>query len=1420
MNNQNGNHNQNFFNRGNEGNDIKPKKRGRPPKVINIGYPDNPTISKPIVKSRYNISQNDSNINDSIDNCEHGKFRLSETSLDDLIKLKSRGFEITDEIINKLVNKGDQITGQITNKLVNKKNNGTTNNITDKLVNKGGNQIADKITDKSLNSRGDQITDKITDKLVNNKNDEHNNKIIYKTVLSRNGYRINKKIIDNELIEEYKKELTVKPMCTDEPDIKPYPLFRETPSELIVPRYYGISKLGNPEKDILKCIDANINFKGQLRDLQIDIVNKAINHMKEYGGGIISVPCGHGKCLAKGTKIIMYDGSIKAVENIKVGEVLMGDDSTPREVLSLARGSEQMFDIISTEGVKYTVNRSHILSLKYDSTESIKINGIVYNKGDIIDISVDEYLKLSKMYNGGGIPLRGYRAPINFPKRNVPIDPYIIGHWLGEYNRTIKYSNIDHDIIKYFRGYANSLKFEGGRIDSDILCDQFKNLNIFKNEGIPNIYKYNSKDIRLEVLAGILDSDGTLKGDKGGYDLYLNNKKLMNDIIYLSRSVGLVCYKSDNCSKGTYYKFSIYGNGVGGIPIKILEKGANPTKQIKDPLVYGITVKSVGIGDYYGFEIDGNKRFLLGDFTVTHNTVMALKLACELKAKTLVIVHKTFLQDQWIERAKQFTDARLGIIRQNKEQVKNNDIVIGMMQSISIKDYDPMIFSDFKLVIFDECLSCKEKIITNSGNLSIGKLYDLWKNSKQLPLIKSFNEKIGQFEFKKLTYAWEKRSRDLVRIEIGKGSKITCTPNHKFLTINGYKEAGKLTSNDILLGSYDENAKGNIFAKKLNSDQEQIILGSFLGNGHICILPNKRYKLVGGHYINEDEYYQWKASMFGIKTKPIEKDSYVSKLVSPLCTDIFDSEFDFPDIKGTCPQWLIDKIDFRGIAIWIMDSAFINKTSLYLTISTYSFDEDTQKRLVKRLTDLGISCNYYSEGGYYYININEEGTKLIISRVYLYLHESMEHKVLIYNNFAGKYIWDNNYENYGTCRVTSIENIKKKNIYVYDIEVEDNHNFIVSLSKGNSYGTIAHNCHHTPARIFSNSLYKAGARYTLGLSATPHRFDGLTRVIHWYLGDFIHQEKNTKNKQVIAKIFHYKSNNPLFREKKRWPKFKPDVVKMINNICELEQRTKHIVDIINQLRKFPERKILILSGRKSHLLDMKGSIDKSIEEDIINEIILAEECRTYLYTGDSTKQERKDAETFGDILFATYDLAHEGLDIERLNTIILATSKKNIIQAVGRIMRKILKSGDVRPLIIDIADELSVFKYQSECRIAQYSKSKYKIEHYYLKNDKIITFDTYMQQEQNLTQEEIELLPERQVYDPKLSTILNMQRVEHLDDDIGIICDDNDDRSNDTIDNGDDEGEDDEDNENNKHGKIIVKGKKKGPQIRNTLYMF
>ena len=552
-----------------------------------------------------------------------------------------------------------------------------------------------------------------------------------KNYIGQMGYTIYKDEITNETAKYIEKELNVKPFVPKAMGMqKPtsFPVYRESASRYYLPKFFGISNFGDVNCRLPKGEEINAKFNGTLRDYQTRIVSKYIDYVKKngtnYGGGCLEIATGLGKCVQINTPIMMYDGTIKMVQDVKVGDILMGDDSTPRNVLTLARGREQMYEVIPHKGDSYTVNESHILSLKWTTSKGKNIK-----KYAVRDISVLDYLKLGKTHREW---LKGYKVPIVFPKKEVKIDPYLLGYWLGDgASKGTLISTQESYVLKYltadcFKNKHPSLYLQytgdqydyrinsfgkgGGASKPNELMDYLRYYNLIQNKHIPHDYKCNDRTTQLELLAGILDSDGSAM--YSGYDLIQKNEKLFDDIIFLVRSLGFAAYKSP-CKKscmykgekreGTYYRTFIHGNGLDEIPVKCPRKKVAPRRQTKDALNTGITIKKLEVDDYYGFEIDGNRRFVLGDFTVTHNTVIGIKIASRLRKKTLIIVHKDFLLTQWIERIEQFMPgARVGRIQGPKIDIEGKDIVIAMLQSLSMKQYDPDLFDCFGLTIIDE----------------------------------------------------------------------------------------------------------------------------------------------------------------------------------------------------------------------------------------------------------------------------------------------------------------------------------------------------------------------------------------------------------------------------------------------------------------------------------------------------------------------------------------------------------------------------------------------------------------------------------------------------------------------------------------------------------------------------------------------
>jgi intein/homing endonuclease len=139
---------------------------------------------------------------------------------------------------------------------------------------------------------------------------------------------------------------------------------------------------------------------------------------------------------------------------------------------------------------------------------------------------------------------------------------------------------------------------------------------MLNNKHIPNIYKLNSRENRLRLLAGLLDSDGYYDKEKTSFEFTQKNEKLMDDVIYLSRSLGFACYKSVKNTtwthkgikkSGTAFRISITGKGIEEIPTLIPRKKAEPRKQIKDVLVTGITVEYVNEDDYENSHVNINR---------------------------------------------------------------------------------------------------------------------------------------------------------------------------------------------------------------------------------------------------------------------------------------------------------------------------------------------------------------------------------------------------------------------------------------------------------------------------------------------------------------------------------------------------------------------------------------------------------------------------------------------------------------------------------------------------------------------------------------------------------------------------------------------------------------------------------------------
>ena len=247
-----------------------------------------------------------------------------------------------------------------------------------------------------------------------------------------------------------------------------------------------------------------------------------------------------------------------------------------------------------------------------------------------------------------------------------------------------------------------------------------------------------------------------------------------------------------------------------------------------------------------------------------------------------------------------------------------------------------------------------------------------------------------------------------------------------------------------------------------------------------------------------------------------------------------------------------------------------------------------------------------------------------------------------------------------------------------------------------SFGlTIVDECHHISSEVFCRSLQKIMTRYTLGLSATMQRKDGLTKVFKMFLGDIVYSEERESTDSVLVKAIQYVTPDRDFNEMCYDYRGSPAYSTMISKLCAFNGRSEFILTVLaKELEIMPEQQIMVLAHNKCLL-------------EYLHDAIAHRQMATVgYYVGGMKEPALKKSETC-QIIIATYAMASEALDIKSLTTLVLATPKTDIVQAVGRILRV----KHARPLVIDIVDSHEVFLSQWQKRRKYYLQNKYCVMH-------------------------------------------------------------------------------------------------------------
>lgn len=245
-----------------------------------------------------------------------------------------------------------------------------------------------------------------------------------------------------------------------------------------------------------------------------------------------------------------------------------------------------------------------------------------------------------------------------------------------------------------------------------------------------------------------------------------------------------------------------------------------------------------------------------------------------------------------------------------------------------------------------------------------------------------------------------------------------------------------------------------------------------------------------------------------------------------------------------------------------------------------------------------------------------------------------------------------------------------------------------------SFGlTIVDEVHHISSEVFSRSLLKVVTKYTLGLSATMQRKDGLTKVFKMYLGEVLFKSSIKRDDKVLVKAVEYNVEDDEYGQTETDWRGNIKFSTMIGKLCSFNHRSEYIINVIKkELELNKEQQMIVLAHNKNLLTYLHDGIhSRNI-------------ATVGYYLGGMKEEHLKQSES-KQVIIATYAMASEGLDIPSLTTLLFASPKTDITQSVGRILR----AKHSNPLIIDIVDQHDIFKSQWEKRKTYYMKHKYKI---------------------------------------------------------------------------------------------------------------
>lgn len=345
-------------------------------------------------------------------------------------------------------------------------------------------------------------------------------------------------------------------------------------------------------------------------------------------------------CLGENTKVRMFNGSVKNVQDIVVGDKLMGPDSKVRNVINTFNAVGPLYNISTRYGESFQATDTHILRLNQKIYTARKGKNVTLQNQK--NISVGEYVNLrDNKLKPQNYFYEGVQASIDYPAKKLQWDPYLLGLWLGDgfkRERMICGSKEDSETLNWLQSHfdgrnvpyslRDAVRGKGSlgtkpvwRLRWFKQADEWFDLVLKNNKHVPDEYLINSKDNRLKLLAGMIDSDGSY--EKGRFTITGVDLKLLKQFQEVARSLGFRAkiHKPgrSGVTNSLKYNLRISGN-IDEIPTLLPRKKAERSGFGTGSNRNSLTVDFIDFKPFYGIEIDGDNLFLLEDYTVTHNS--------------------------------------------------------------------------------------------------------------------------------------------------------------------------------------------------------------------------------------------------------------------------------------------------------------------------------------------------------------------------------------------------------------------------------------------------------------------------------------------------------------------------------------------------------------------------------------------------------------------------------------------------------------------------------------------------------------------------------------------------------------------------------------------------------------------------------